>query len=155
MTAATLLIRCPQCGLKFRVVTSYGTIHVTCPGCRAQWDWQESGSPAKPALGPLVRAVLGKMRGQMRDFWQVAVLRPRLSYAGSAVVLLAGLGLGVYFGHGQRTPAASESPPPLAFTNLPPLIGPVKPSGTNRATNAGEILPMEALLPSNGVDFKP
>ncbi len=143
MNAATLLVSCPKCRLKFRIVISSGAVHVTCPRCRAQWDWR----PPASSDGAV---------GQMRNFWQSAFLRPRLSFAASAAVLLAGLGLGLYWGHYQWAPTSLQSPPPpIASTNVPPLTRPAKPAATNRPSSALESRPIESLLPSNDLNFEP
>jgi hypothetical protein len=140
MSSTTIPIQCAKCGQKFRIAPSDGPVHLTCPKCAAQWDWQESIPPER--LG-----------GKMSGFWRGAVLVPRLSYAGSAGVLLAGVGLGLALGYHQAAPPADDLSFPPALTDSPPPVHSSAQFSKPAPAAAIQIDAVESLLPSNGVDF--
>ena len=144
MNATTILVQCPKCGQKIRIVATNDQVHITCPKCRALWDWNKGGTTGG--------AFREKMRGRTRDFWRAAVLQPRISFAGAAAALVAGLALGAYLGIHERTDA-SRKPPAGDFTAVLPAVQRGTPSGSNRPAVPTKSLPIERLLPSNGVDF--
>ena len=147
------MMQCARCGQKFRIATTGGTVHVTCPKCTAQWDWPEAGaSGATPEEVSNARA---------NEAWRAVVLQPRLSYAAAAAVLVAGLFLGVYWERFQQrlqqSPVTEEDvSDSLELTNAAPAVqshGKTSAASGPRATN--EVPSVERLLPSNGVDFNP
>jgi len=143
------MMQCARCGQKFRIATTHGTVHVTCPKCSAQWDWPEAGiSGGTTEEFSNARAV---------EAWRAVVLRPRLSYAAAAAVLLAGLILGIYWERFQQRPVAEEEvSDSLELTNAATEVqshAKTSEASGPRATNA--VPSVERLLPSNGVDFNP
>jgi DNA-directed RNA polymerase subunit RPC12/RpoP len=148
MTSATVMMRCAKCGQGFRILAAAGTVHVTCPKCSAQWDWPEAGvSGATPEEAS---------NAQANEFWREMVLQPRLSYAASTVVLLAGLGLGIFCERFQQRRGAEEEADSFELTNAPPLVQPqAKTAGAPGAHPTNLVPSVEGLLPSNGVDFNP
>jgi hypothetical protein len=145
MSSTTLLMCCQKCGEKFRIKTSHGTVHVTCPKCKTQWDWRDFSSSG--------RVDREKWRNRALDLWHVAARKPRLSYAASAALLLAGFGLGAILAHYEWTLPPDDLPLPAGLTNLPPALPPSASHRTNRETGPLETSPVDALLPANGVDF--
>ncbi|MGO8696400.1 MAG: hypothetical protein ACLQVY_01590 [Limisphaerales bacterium] len=89
------------------------------------------------------------------------VLRPRLSYAAAAAVLVAGLVLGIYWERFQQrlqqSPDTEEGvPDPLELTNAAPAVqSHAKTSAAPGPRTTNAVPSVERLLPSNGVDFNP
>jgi hypothetical protein len=141
-------MRCAKCGQQFRIIAAAGTVHVTCPKCAAQWDWPEAGTLGMtPEEASSTRA---------NEFWREMVLQPRLSYAASAAVLLAGLGLGVCWERFQQGPVAEDGADSLKLTNTAPSVqSQAKNAGASGARRPNAVPSVEGLLPSNGIDFNP
>lgn len=43
----TTIVACPKCGQRIGIPEDSNTVHVTCPKCTAEWDWQAQGSSGR------------------------------------------------------------------------------------------------------------
>lgn len=144
----SVLIKCAQCGQRFRIVAVNETVHVTCPKCAAQWDW----SAAEPSRGN----AHASSRTSAGTFWLALVLRPRLSYGAAAVVLAGGVVLGVWLARSVPMPFLEDDSQSFDLTNAFPVVQPVsRNDGSRYGSPPAGLAPAETFLPSNGVDFNP
>jgi hypothetical protein len=156
--SATILIDCPKCARKIGIPGDSGTIHVTCPGCREQWDWPRRRTPAKGATRQAARVLLASFTGRIRGWFRAAFSSGRFSALHLAVALLAGVGLGIILGTQTRIfggPAPAPAPQAEA-TSIPADAGMGEPGAPTNILNPPGIDPkIDESFPTNVQETEP
>jgi hypothetical protein len=111
-----ILLDCPKCGRKIGIADASGTIHVTCPSCKAQWDW-DNGRAA--AMGAKWRSGKRQFTGIARraaNWCQAVLLPPRFSFVQVGIALICGVGIGLLAGIwlGMRSTSSDPQTEPTA-----------------------------------------
>jgi hypothetical protein len=139
---ARVLIDCPKCGRKMKIPSQAGAIHITCPSCWKQWDWDEGKLGANGFFSDLTERV----RGSFRPFFAGG----RLSYAHLSLALVAGIAIGVALDTKLHVPRKAQAEP--AFIPTERL------TGESAATNILTLAPIgpknEDELPTDIQDLK-
>jgi hypothetical protein len=151
----TILLDCPKCGRKIGIPGASGTIHVTCPSCREQWDWPRRQAPAKGATRQAARVLFASFSGRIRGWWRVAVSPTRFSYAHLTVALLAGIGIGILLGTKLRIPGWSNPAPQPETISIPAGLGTNELSATNILNPPGINPKIDEAIPTNLQDLEP
>jgi endogenous inhibitor of DNA gyrase (YacG/DUF329 family) len=89
-----ILLDCPKCGRKIGIPAVSGTIHVTCPSCREQWDWPRRRAPFKVMAWQDVGIFFGSLPARIGRWRRTALLASRFSGGQLAGALIAGIAIG-------------------------------------------------------------
>jgi hypothetical protein len=142
-----VLLDCPKCGQKFRIPAASGTVHVTCPKCREEWDWPRRGPFGKGATRRAAKNFFATLFGRSKSLRQNAFTLPRFTWAQLIVAWLGGIGVGILVAvlfhlQPKQTATPPVEPPPapavptLSITNAAPVATNIlNPPGINQKTD--------------------
>jgi len=153
--SATILLDCPKCGRKIGIPGDSGTIHVTCPSCREEWDWPRRRTPSKGETREAARVLFASFSGRLRGCWRAVLSPARFSGIHLAAALLAGIGIGILLGAQFLNGGGSSPAPQPETTAIPaaPIVG--EPAATNILNPPGINLKIDETILTNVQDLEP
>ncbi len=154
--SATIQLDCPKCGRKIAIRGDSGTIHVTCPACREQWDWPRRQAPPTGATRQATRVRIANLAGRVKGWYRATLLPVRFSGAQLIIASLAAIGFGVILGMRmsvQREASLPLEPEVVSIPVGPDLVGPAATNilnspGINPKTDDAILTNMQDLDPS-------
>ena len=151
----TILLDCPNCGRKIGVPGVSGTIHVTCPACKKQWDWPRRRFSASGAIRQVSRGFFDSFSERVGSWFRAVFSHGRFSGAHLVAVAVAGIGLGFFLGNqwtirraAGRTSSETVSIPVLPDTNDLSATNVLNPPGINPKVDDTIPTNLEDLIPA-------
>jgi hypothetical protein len=151
-----ILIDCPRCRKKIRIPSNTGTIHVTCPACREQWDWPRPRTPLKGATRHAARNLVATFSSRARGLWRGALAPGRFSWSHVIVAWAVGIGIGILVAATLHI-GAKPAPPPPENPLIPfdPGLSNAAPVATNILNPPGINPKADEVIPGHVQDLEP
>lgn len=151
----TILLDCPKCGRKIGVPGVSGTIHVTCPACKKQWDWPPSKTPTIDAVREATGRLFSGFRGRFVPWCRYTLSRGRFSGVFLVAVTIAGIGIGFLLGDQWAVRSRAGRAAQAATAQIPALPDTADLTATNVPNSAGITPKVGDTVPTNLEDLIP
>jgi hypothetical protein len=151
----TILLDCPKCGRKIGIPGVSGTIHVTCPACKKQWDWPPSKIPTVDAIRKATGRLLSSLSDRIAPWCRYTLSRGRFSGASLAAVMVAGIGIGFLLGDQWAIRSRAGRAAQAATAQIPALPDTADLAATNVPNSTGISPKIDDTIPTNLEDLIP